>query len=105
MGMRLIDAAEARRNVEAVEMTVIAGRMNGKTVMLKSLREYRDAVLGAIESTPTVDPVAHARWKLWSNNQPCGASDYDYFCSACSTKRNGTSPYCSACGARMDGAK
>ena len=59
------------------------------------------AVFDLIEKAPTVDAVevVHGRWdKNWSG-------DNIVYCDQCYMPQDAPTPYCSSCGAKMDGER
>ena len=88
--MRLIDA-------DAVHITAIGGRMNGKVEFAKAIEE-------AIKKAPTIDavPVIYGQWlTAYGEHISFGVRPHVSFCSACNEVTAFKYRYCPNCGARM----
>lgn len=98
--MRLIDADEAIRRIEA-NMRAYYEESNGGYYLA-------EAAVDEIDAMPTVDaePVKHGKWNKRTTIAYCRNGifiDYDeYLCSECQKVTEIKENYCSNCGAKMD---
>ena len=63
-----------------------------------------DGMIKALKDAPTIDTVKHGKW-IFDGKRIKGGVDW-WHCSECLAMENGVyagKPYCSNCGARMDG--
>ena len=96
---------------EYIERERLTMGVLGLTIVDPMVAQYADAVLLQIQQAPAADvaPVVHAKWAYNINDEPyceaCGElADLDEYEFGVREKiRFAERPYCSHCGARMDG--